>query len=197
MGRIAAAYSRRWPETAIDVAFTDRRVDLIEEDFDCAIRVGPLEDSSLVARTFAQSQSLLVACPTVFGRRERPKEPSDLAGWPMLSFAAAGVPTSWFLECSGEKLELRPESAVTLGSVYAVRDAARAGAGLALIPEFIIANDIKAGALEHVLTEWHGPVRDLRVVYPSRRQLSARVRAFIEIMTATFPGRTLDDLSIA
>jgi LysR family transcriptional regulator, regulator for bpeEF and oprC len=191
MGRIAAAYTRRWPETAISVTFTDHHVDLIEEDFDCAIRVGPLVDSSLVVRTFAQSQSLVVGCPNILGQQAPPKNPSDLSRWPMVSFAPAGTPTSWRLARAGETQELHYESAVILGSFYAVRDAVRAGAGLALIPEFIVAEDIRAGALESVLEDWRGPEIDLSIVYPSRRHLSPRVRAFIEIVTGAFPSRTL------
>jgi DNA-binding transcriptional LysR family regulator len=109
----------------------------------------------------------------------------------MVSFAPAGTPISWRLTRGGETQELRHESAVILGSFYAVRDAVRAGAGLALIPEFIVADDIRAGALEPVLEDWRGPEIDLSIVYPSRRHLSPRVRAFIEVVTGAFPNRTL------
>ena len=192
MGRIAAEYAHRWPETTIDVVFADRRVDLITEDFDCAIRVGALEDSSLVARTFAQSESRVVAATDLVGQRSRPRMPLDIAEWPTIDFAPTGAPRPWILERGSERVELRPKGAVTLGSLYAVRDAARAGAGLAQMPEFIVADDVRTGRLLTVLDDWCGPAADLRIVYPSRRHMSARLRAFIDLMTAAFPRRTLD-----
>lgn len=190
MGRIAAAYSRRWPETTIEVACTDRRADLVEEDFDCAIRVGPLEDSLLVARTFAQSRNILVVAPDLL-KRKLLRHPSHLARWPTISFMPASVQLPWRLESGEEKLELRPESAISLGSLYAVRDAARTSAGVAFVPEFVVADDLHAGSLKHVLPAWSGPVADLYIVYPTRRHLSPRVQAFIDVVMAAFPKRTL------
>ena len=191
MGGIAADFARAWPETTLEVVFADRRVDLIEEDFDCAIRVGRLDDSSLVARTFAESHSILVATPDLFGHGQLPATPDDLARWPSIAFVPNGPPLPQILEKDGLHRELPPESALSLGSLYAVRDAALAGAGIAYVPEFIATEAMEAGRLLHVLPDWRSPAVALSIVYPSRRHLSARMRAFIAAMIAAFPTRDL------
>ena len=195
MGSLAANYVRRWPETTLDVVFTDSYVDLIAENFDCAIRAGQVSDSSFIGRTFAQSQSVVVGNPELLETREPPSTPSELHEWPTLGVAAHGRPCPWILERNDETLDLSLENRLTLGSLYAVRDAARKGAGLALIPEFLVAPDLQTGALRRVLDGWRGPLTDLRIIYPSRRHLSGRVRAFIETVTSAFAGRSLSEMS--
>jgi DNA-binding transcriptional LysR family regulator len=94
------------------------------------------------------------------------------------------------LQSNGESIELRPQSAIALGSLYAARDAAEAGA--ALVPEFITAEGVSSGTLVQILPQWCGPATDISVVYPSRRHVSARLRAFIDLLLAIFPDRTLE-----
>ena len=191
MGRIATDFAKAWPEITLEIVFADRRVDLIEEDFDCAIRVGQLDDSSLVARTFAESCSILVSAPDLLGKGGMPTEPRALEHWPAIAFTPNGSPQPWILEKAGARRELTPRSTLSLGSLYAVRDAALAGAGIAYVPEFIAVEAVKAGRLLHILPDWRSPLASLNIIYPSRRHLSARMRAFIAAMTHAFPDRDL------
>ena len=191
MGHIAAGFVRMWPETTLEVVFVDRRVDLIGEDFDCAIRVGQLDDSSLVARTFAESYSALVAAPDLFDRGELPATLDELARWPAIAFVPNGPAQPWILEKDDMRRELTPSSVLSLGSLYAVREAALAGAGIAYVPEFIATEAIEAGRLLRLLPDWRSPAASLNIVYPSRRHRSARMRAFIAALSAAFPSRDL------
>jgi LysR family transcriptional regulator for bpeEF and oprC len=196
LGRIAAVYTRQWPEATIEVIYNDRRVDLIEENFDCAIRLGPLEDSSLIVRPFALSRMVLVGAPQLFVQRVPPSMPDELADWPTISFAPYGTPVAWSFQRGDAAWEIKPRSAIILGNLYAVRDAAIRGGGLATIPEFIVADDIRQGRLDAMMADWHQAV-EVSLVYPSRHNVSARLRAFIDIVLGSFPTRTLVNSSIA
>lgn len=182
LGRLAAAYTARWPETEIDVVFTDRRSDLIDDGFDCAVRIGPLEDSDHVARRLAWSRTVLVASPDVVAGRSEPEDPDKLPRWRTISFAPDGKPVPWVLEQGHRRIDLAPRSAITLGSLHAVREAAIAGGGIALIPALVAAPALETGALKRILPSWRGPASGIYVVYPSRRHVSARLRAFIDLL---------------
>ncbi|MGQ0764217.1 MAG: LysR family transcriptional regulator [Gemmatimonadota bacterium] len=191
MGQLAAAYSRAWPETRIEVMLSDRPVDPIEEDFDCAIRVGPLDDSSLVGRTVAYSQSRVVASPSLLERFPPPEDPEDLVTWPTIALSFAGDPARWSLEREDTRIDVTPHGPITLNNIFAVRAAVLAGAGAALIPEFLIADDIREGVVLPLLDSWRTARVELWLIYPRRRQTSARLRAFIETVASRFPDRTL------
>jgi DNA-binding transcriptional LysR family regulator len=197
MGPAAAAYTARWPEATIDVVFTDRSVDLIEENFGCAIRIGPLKDSNIIARRLASSRTVLVASPKLVAGRQMPDGLEALANWPTISFTPSGTPVPWRLEVGERQVELLPQSAITLGSLHAVRAAALAGGGVALVPEFIVAEAIAAGALVRLMPDCQGPASSINVIYPSRRHPSARLRAFIDLLVSMLsetPIETFDGI---
>lgn len=182
MGQIATAYVRRWPKATIEVVHSDRFVDLLEEDFDCAIRIGSLPDSELIARRFAWSRTVLVASPEVADGLRRLESPRALAGTASISFAPHGVPVDWILENGSERLKFNPNSAVTLGSLHAVCAAAISGGGVALVPEMIAAESLEGGLLMRLMPQWRGPASALNLVYPAHRHASPRLRAFFEIL---------------
>lgn len=182
LGELAASYTARWPETEINVVFTDRRSDLIEDGFDCAVRIGPLPDSDYVARPLAWSHTILVASPDVIAERTLPDEPESLLDWRTISFAPGGAPVPWLLENGDRRANLKPRSAITLGSLHAVREAAIAGGGIALIPALVAADALNQRALVQIMHRWQGPASGIFIVYPSRRHVSARLRAFIDLL---------------
>ena len=198
MGKVAAAYTIRWPETEIEVVMTDRRSDLIEDDFDCAIRIGPLKDSNNIARRLAWSHTVLVVCPKLAAGRKLPDRPEALSIWPTIAFAPAGAPVPWTIESETQQIELSTQSSITLGSMHAVRASAIAGGGVALIPAFLIVEDLADGRLVRLLADWKGPASSVNIVYPSRRHVSARLRAFIDLLAfilSSTPLGTLVDAS--
>lgn len=182
MGQTAAAYVQRWPNASIEVDFSDRTVDLLEEDFDCAIRIGPLPDSGLIARAFARSRTVLVASPEVTEGLRPFDSPEALAGAPTISFAPSGVAVDWILENGAERLRFRPESRVTLGSLEAACAASVAGGGVALVPEVVAAEALESGLLTRLMPEWQGPASALNLVYPAHRHASPRLRAFFDVL---------------
>ena len=186
MGRVAAAFSLRWPKASIEMVFTDRHVDLIEENFDCAIRTGSLDDSSLIARRLTISRTILVAETRFLEKHSTICSPADILNVPTISFAPASTPVPWQLESQDEKINLKPQSKIVLGSLQAVCMAAMAGGGIALIPRMIVTDSITQGVLIRLLPDWQGPATNIAIVYPSRRHPSARLRAFIDLLVEQF-----------
>jgi DNA-binding transcriptional LysR family regulator len=201
LGGLAASYTARWTETEIDVVFTDQRSDLIDDGFDCAVRIGPLPDSDCIARPLAWSHTILVASPNVIAERTLPDEPESLLDWRTISFAPRGAPVPWLLENGDRRADLKPRSTITLGSLHAVREAAIAGGGIALIPALVAADALNQGALVQIMHRWQGPASGIFIVYPSRRHVSARLRAFIDllesILTETMPRASGGAQSVA
>lgn len=188
MASLAAAYRRSFPGVSIEVVMSDRRVDLIEEDFDCAIRVGDLPDSELVARRFATSRRVLVAAPSLLEGRPVPARPADLSAFPVVARPGAAN-DDWQLECGARRETLRLPAMLTFDSLISVRDAAIEGAGIAFIPDTLAADALADGRLVRLLPDWHGPESVLSLVYPSRRHVPARLSAFVDLLAAWFrPG---------
>jgi DNA-binding transcriptional LysR family regulator len=192
LGEIAAAYHARYPETTLDIVLADRAVDLIEEGFDAAIRIGPLPDSSLVARVIATAENVVVASAALFSQRDAPTRPEDLASHSILAFGSAGAASPvWRLHKGEEEIVVPITPSITMNSLLTLKQAALTGAGLAMLPRFIVAEDLAAGRLVSVLGDWVGPSAPVSIVYPSSRLLNIRMRAFIDLVVARFPERRL------
>lgn len=191
MGLLASRFLEAAPEAQIDVVFTDRVFDLLDENIECAIRVGLLEDSSLIAKTIARSHAVVVAAPSVASIHVAPVHPDDLGRWPLISAAPADRAQVWALEHASERWAAEPDARLRVGGMLAAREAALAGAGAAWLPEFLVAEALDAGRLIRLLPAWRSAATPINLVYPSRRHLSARVRAFANVLTAAFPERQL------
>lgn len=191
MGHIAATYRARYPKVVIDVVLGDRRVDLIEEGFDAAIRAGELPDSNLVFRRFAEVDQVVVATAEL-ARYEPMNDPGDLSRRPCLAHSVdANTRSTWRLTNSAETREVTVDPVIRMSSLIALRDAALAGAGFAFLPRFMVEKDLAEGRLANVLQNWVGTKTPISVVYPSSRFLSARLRAFIELLIERFPKGAL------
>ncbi len=178
IGPIAASFRAAHPEVTLEIHFLDRAPDLLEEGFDGCIRLGPLEDSSQVARRLLHGQGFLVAAPD-FPGLDRVRQPQDLAALPHVGLAApwnGGLA----LQNGDEEITLMLNAPLQLGSHMAVRDAAVAGAGVAILPRMIARPEIASGRLVRVLPDWATPPRTISFVYPSAQSVTARLRAFID-----------------
>jgi DNA-binding transcriptional LysR family regulator len=191
MGGIAAAYRARCPKVAIEAVLVDRRVDLIEEGFDAAIRVGELPDSNLVFRKFAEVDQVVVATPEWV--RDKPVDsPGELSQRPCLAHSVdASTRSTWRLTNGTDIVDVTVTPVIKLSSLVALRDAALAGAGFAFLPRFMVAKDIEEGRLVHAHRHWASVHAPVSMVYPSSRFLSARLRAFIDLVVERFPKGTL------
>lgn len=180
MGPIAAGFRAAYPEVTLEIHFLDRPPDLLEEGFDGCIRFGPLEDSQQVARLLLHGRAIMVASPALPGL-DRLLHPDDLPSLPVVGLASAwpgGLP----LESADGTVEVPVRPALRLGSHLAVRDAVIAGAGIAALPGVIARPAIAAGHLIRVLPGWATPRKGIYFVYPSAQSVTARLRAFIDVV---------------
>lgn len=182
MGRISAEFCAAFPEVTVEVVSEDRLVDLVEEQFDVAIRINPKPDSSLVGRCFAKDRLVVVAAPSV-----SMPSPGEVRPVPAIVFSSF-QPTHWSLD-EGH-LVLEPIPKLRLSSFLMIRDAAVAGAGAALIPQSIAWSQLTRGEL----VQWgtvSGVEVELWVLHTSRRLPAPKVRAFVEFMCERYPEVSL------
>ena len=182
MGRICAEFCAAYPEVTCEVVADDRLVDLVEEQFDAAIRINPSPDSSLVGRCFANDRLVVVAAPSV--PMPTPGQVSPVPGVVSTNFQGG----NWTLDDG--RLVLEPVPRLRLSSFLMIRDAAIAGAGAALIPQSIAWNQLTRGEL----VQWgvvSGVEPALWVLHTSRRLPAPKVRAFVEFMCAQYPQGSL------
>lgn len=178
---LVAEYLRRFPAVTVEVELTNRRVDLLEEGFDLAIRAGPLADSSLVMRRLGSSQSaLLHASPDYLRRRGTPRRVEELADHDCL--VLLGSARSWRLRRRGRFAEVPLRVRAAASSFPMLRTLALAGLGIARLPLQFGGDAVRTGALRTVLDQAAPPALPLHVVYPSARHLSPKVRAMIELL---------------
>jgi DNA-binding transcriptional LysR family regulator len=179
MGRLCAEFRALYPEVMVEVVAEDRVVNLVDEQFDVAIRPNPRADSALVGRCFAKDRMVVVAAPTVAMPRPG-KTPVRVPA--VVSVFREG--DCWSIGGSG--LVVEPVPVLRLSSMLMLRDAALAGAGVTLIPQSIAAAQIASGKL----VEW-GTVGakdvELWVLHTSRRLASPKVKAFVDFMVSRFP----------
>jgi LysR family transcriptional regulator, regulator for bpeEF and oprC len=188
LGQIAADYVTRYPKARIDIVLADRRVDMLEENIEAAIRIGELPDSSLVLRSFASVDHVLVASPG----RPGPVRPEDLAAHPCIAHAVdSQTRGTWRLMQGLRSVTVEVAPVISVSSMVAVREAALAGGGIAYLPRFLVAEDLSAGRLVPVMPDWAGPKVPVSVVYPSSRFLNPRLRAFIDLLVQRFPNRQI------
>lgn len=175
----------RYPDLAIDLRMSDNIVDLVEGAFDVAVRYAELGDSSFVARRLAPDRRVLVASPAYIERRGRPNTPDDLAEHACL---VVGTLDLWtFRGKGGELIERRITPGLRINDGGAVRDAACAGLGIALMATWCAADELRSGALVPVLPEYPlVSTQTLWALYPSSRELAPKVRVLIDWLTERF-----------
>lgn len=180
-------YLKQWPDLRADIRFTDRFIDLVEEGFDIAVRIGPpREDAQLLTRTVAGQQFVTCASPDYLARKGVPERPQELAGHDTIAILSGEQPTPWRYETPEGLYLCETSGRLNIDSSEAMREAALAGFGLAHLPTYITGNDLRAGTLVEVLKPYRAPPDPIRVVYPSKRHLSPRIRAFIDLLVETW-----------
>ena len=183
---LVVEYARRWPEVRLDVVLTRRRVDLVEEGFDVAFRIGTIEDAALSAFSLGPARVRYCASRAYLARRGAPRTPADLRRHECIVVGSDGTASQWpFRGKTG--VEMVPVSGrLTLTSFALARAAALAGLGIAIFPEFACAKDVRAGRLVPVLDAQRVDVGEVWLVHAARRFLSARARAFAELTRELF-----------
>lgn len=182
LGAVTAAFCAEHPDIYVHLDLADRVVDLVEEGMDLAIRFGPLGESSLVARRLSPISMGLYASPRYLARRPAPRDPDELADHDLLAFVPHPRFAAWALVGpGGQTAELTPTARLTSNNLLAVREAVLAGGGIALLPSFAI-DCPSVSPLTPVLPEWRSVTGELFAVYPSTRNLSPKVRTFLDYL---------------
>jgi DNA-binding transcriptional LysR family regulator len=184
-------YLEAWPELQVEVSFTDRLVDLVEEGFDLAVRIGGADlDAGLVSRVVATSRPYLCASPAYLARHGEPASADDLAGHDCLLFSSRTRRQSWRLrDPGGQWVKAEGRSRLRMDSGEAIRDAAVAGLGIGLLPAFLVDDDLAAGRLRAVLPGVDLGEVKIVAIYPTRRHLEPRVRRFIDLLVQALGAR--------
>jgi len=178
---VIVAFMNKWEAVTVEASLSDRVVDLIDERFDLAIRIGvPKDDSQLLTRTVAHQQMITCAAPEYLLRHGQPVSTNDLNAFRCLHFVSEGRVLPWNFGHAGKTFSLINEGALNLDNAEAIRVAALAGLGIAKLPSYIVAEDLRTGHLQPVLSEFSEPPEPIRVVYPSKRHMSPKVRCFID-----------------
>lgn len=174
----------RHPGLHLSVHLSDHFVDLVSEGFDLAIRIGALEDSSLVARRIAPNQRVLCASPEYLARRGEPRTPEELTAHDCLLLSGRdGVHDAWrFSTPDGDEASVRVRGRFDSNLGELVRDAALAGQGIAVFSLWHVIDDLQAGRLHRLLPEYRLPATAISAVTPHRRTTPPRVRAFVDFL---------------
>lgn len=176
-----------YPEISLDLHLDDRRVDILRDGYDLAIRGSDnLEDSSLIARRLTTLRHVLVAAPSYWAARGRPERPGELAEHECVRFTLSGHADLWEFRQKGRVERVPVRGRYSVASSLSVRDALLAGFGASLMPRIYVENDLGAGRLEAVLEDWDTVETVLYAVYPSRRHLAPKLRVFVDFLADVF-----------
>jgi DNA-binding transcriptional LysR family regulator len=180
-------FMARYREMRFDVELSDRIVDLVDEGFDAAVRIGAVGGQNLVARKVGVTQLVCCAAPAYLARHGEPCVPEDLTGHACLTYAYAPQSGLWpFRDNDGRERSVRITGPVHANNGAFLEALAVAGVGIAFEPDFVVGPDVKAGRLVKILPTFLPRAAPIHVVYPSRRHLSAKVRAFTDFLVQRF-----------
>jgi len=191
LGRIVmlpllARLAREHPTLLIDARFSDAYVDLVKDGIDVAIRTGPLRDSSLVARQLASQELLLFASPSYLERVGRPRSLSDLDGHTAVLFRvpSTGRDRPWNFRVRGRNVNYMPKSRIRADQGDALVQATVQGMGIAQVPHYMIAEELRSGSLVELLPSLRPAPMPISAVMPSSRLIPPRVRALLDLLAA-------------
>lgn len=185
------AFHRRYPELNLVLTSGDRRVDLVGEGVDCALRSGAPEDSSLVARKLAELPQVICASPEYLEVAGFPSHPDEFHAHHVIGFfsGSKAVDSTLDVIVEGQVRSFDAGNWITVNDASSYVEGARQGCGMIQLPRFSVAPMLERGELTEVLPEWRKPALPLYAVYPQRRQLSPRVRVFLDWVTSIYEER--------
>ncbi|WP_111497862.1 MULTISPECIES: LysR substrate-binding domain-containing protein [Marinobacter] len=189
---LVVRFMERYPEVKIEMNATSRRVDVVREGYDLALRVRypPLEDSGLTMKVLSKSPQCLMAAPDLVAAQASPATPDDLAHWPSIDFEQWDGQHVWCLDGpEGASVQIHHQPRLVTDDVFTLREAALAGLGVIKMPLIVGGRDLLEGRLVSVLPEWRPRGGIFHAVFPSRRGLLPAVRAFLD-----FVAEALDEV---
>jgi len=186
LSQLWPALLERHPGLALDITLSDRVVDLVEEGFDVAVRIGQLPASSLISRRLAGTRMVLCASPTYVAARGEPGVPGDLLAHDIIAYSLFASGDSWTFtgEQGQQTVKVAPRFRTNSGDTC--RAAALQHQGIVLQPSFIVGADLAAGRLVEVMPDWRSIELGVYAVYPSRKFVSPKVRVLIDFLVEAF-----------
>ncbi|MEH6473664.1 MAG: LysR family transcriptional regulator [Halopseudomonas sp.] len=182
-----ANYLTRFPDVSIDINYQDRKVNLVEDGFDIAIRIGALPDSSLVAVPLITKHPLTCcASPGYLEQHGIPQHPADLRKHNCLTYSYSSTNNDWQFSNAGESHSIKASGSLNANNGRAMAAAAAQGVGIILKPQFMVQDFIDRGELVPILEDYQQPCSDVYAVYPHRRFLPAKMRSFIDYLKEYF-----------
>ena len=178
-----AAFIGRYPACKVDAALTDQTLDIMSGNIELAIRVGWLAENSLQARKIGSFRQLLVASPSMERKVARLSRPEEIADLPFVANTALRDHLKWnFALNEVDRQIVNVRASIFLDATLAVREAVCQGAGLSVLPDYVVADDLAAGRLIQVLPQWRLPFGGIHAVFPAARFRPAKVRAFVDLL---------------
>lgn len=184
-GQWLPSFLDRYPDVRLDLSCTDRKVDLVAEGFDVALRITPaLADTTLMARTLLQTDVVLVASPAYLSRHGIARSPAQLARHRLIAFSATRSAVAWKLTSArGETVEVDVPDGLRMDTIASAHEAAASGAGIAAFARPTVASALASGRLVQLLPTWSAGRTGYFALYPHTRFVSPAVRAFVDHMT--------------
>jgi DNA-binding transcriptional LysR family regulator len=186
---VMSAYLTRYPEVAGELRLADRMINLVEDGVDLAVRIGHLADSTLVARQVGEMRRIVVASPAYLKASGEPSTPEAIAAHQTIQFGALTAQPDWRFSKNGREFRVTCSPRFTTNSADAALQYAEKGGGLTRVLAYQAAEAIKRGKVKVVLAKFEQPALPIHLVYPTSRLLSAKVRAFIDLVTETTDWR--------
>jgi LysR family transcriptional regulator, regulator for bpeEF and oprC len=182
-----AEFEQRYPDIRLELSMSDSRVDLNEDGLDCAIRVGQLEDSNLIARKIGYLRNVVCASPDYLRRYGTPRSIEDLKQHRCINYVYPnGRPRQWQFDTADGQVSVDIDAHLLINDGESVIQAASAGLGITQAPHMMAACMLDRGMLELVMDDIYSTGKPVWIVYPQRKHLSARVQAFIEWVRELF-----------
>ena len=178
-----AAFATQHPQLRFDIELSDRPVDLVDEGLDLAIRIGDIGSQALIGRRIGMAEMICCAAPSYVVAHAEPRTPADLREHACLTYEYSSEGNLWrFADAEGGMHDVRVAGAMHANNGAMLTALAVAGVGITIAPDFIVADDVRAGRLVRLLRAYTPPAITINAAYPSRRHLSAKVRAFIDFL---------------
>lgn len=186
-------FLERYPEVSVQTLFVDRVVNVIEEGFDVAVRIGEMPDSSLTAIRVGSVRRIVCAAPEYLKNRGLPQTPADIKQHDIVQFTSLAAKAEWHFNAAAGEIIVPFSTRLTVNSAEVAIAAAVAGKGLTMVLSYMVVPEIMSGKLKVVLAEYENPALPVHVVYQEGRKAAAKVRAFVDFAVERL--RALDYLN--
>ncbi len=196
LAKAVAEFLERYPSIEIEMDLNDRYVDLIDEGYDVAVRIGRLRDSSLIAKRLAPNRQVVCASPAYLEKHGTPQTPDELSNHNCLIYTNIPTAEQWQFRINDAMRSVRVSGSLRTNNGDLLREAAIAGAGIIVLPTFLCGEALSKGQLQCLLLDYSMAETSVFAVYPQNRHLSPKVRVFVDFLAERFGPRPYWDCAL-